>query len=92
MPARHRRQKISTTIAPENQEFLQSLIRRGKASNLAEAVDRALTVARRAEARKRLEEATTAYYASLSGKALKEEQKLERAVGYAASQVDFDGE
>jgi len=91
MPAR-RRQKISTTIAPENQAFLHSLIRRGKASNLAEAMDRALTVARRAEARKRLEDAATAYYTSLSGKALKEEQKLERAVGYAASQVDFDGE
>jgi Arc/MetJ-type ribon-helix-helix transcriptional regulator len=92
MPLRRRRQKISTTIAPENEAFLQSLIKRGKASNLAEAVDRAVTVARRAEARKKLEEATTAYYASLSGKALKEEQKLERAVGYAASQVDFDGE
>ena len=92
MPARRRRQKISTTIAPENQAFLQSLIRRGKASNLGDAVDRAVTVARRAEARKRLEEATTAYYASLTGKTLKEEQKLERAVGYAASQVDFDGE
>ena len=92
MPARQRRQKISTTIAPENQAFLQSMIKRGKASNLAEAVDRAVTVARRAESRKRLEEATIAYYASLSGEALKSEQRLEKAVGHAASQVDFDGE
>jgi hypothetical protein len=90
--ARRRRQKISTTIAPENQAFLQSLIKRGKASSLAEAVDRAVTVARRAYARKKLEEATTAYYASLSGDALKAEQELEEAVGYASSQVDFDGE
>ncbi len=92
MPSRRRRQKISTTIAPENQAFLQSLIKRGKAANLADAVDRAVTVARRAEARKKLEEATAAYYASLSGEALKEEQQLEAAVGYAASQVDPDGE
>jgi len=92
MPARRRRQKISTTIDPENGAFLQSLIKRGQASSLGEAVDRAVAIARRAEARKRLEEATTAYYASLSGEELKEERKLERAVGYAASQVDVDGE
>ena len=92
MPSRRRRQKISTTIAPENQAFLHSLIKRGKASSLAEAVDRAVTVARRAEARKKLEEATAAYYASLSGKELKEEQQVEAAVGFAASQVDPDGE
>lgn len=92
MPARRHRQKISTTIAPENEAFLQSLIKRGKASSLADAIDHAVTVARRAEHRKKLEEATAAYYASLSGHALKEEQELERAVGYTASQVDFDGE
>lgn len=92
MPNRIRRPKLSTTIAPENQEFLRSLIKRGKAANLAEAVDRVLTFARRAAARKKIDEATTAYYASLSGEALKDEQALEEAVGYAASQVDFDGE
>jgi hypothetical protein len=92
MPVRRRRQKISTTIAPENQAFLQSLVKRGQASNLGEAVDRTVAAARRAEARKKLEEATIAYYASLSGESLKHEQKLERAVGYAAQQVNFDGE
>ena len=92
MPVRRRRQKISTTIDPENGAFLHSLVKRGKVSSLGEAVDHAVKIARRAEARKKLEHATTAYYASLSGKALREEQKLERAVGHAASQVDFDGE
>jgi hypothetical protein len=92
MPARRRRQKISTTIAAENGDFLRSLIKRGEASSLGEAVDRAVTVARRAEARKRLADATTAYYASLSGNELKHERKLERAVGHTATQVDFDGE
>ena len=92
MPTRTRRQKISTTIAPENEAFLRSLIKRGKASNLGDAVDRAVTFARKAEARRKLEEATAAYYASLSDAALKEEQQLERAVGYTALQVDLDGE
>ena len=92
MRAHSRRQKISTTIAPENQAFLTSLVKRGKAGNLAEAVDRAVSIARRADARRKLEEETAAYYASLSGEALKEERELEQAVGHAASQVDFDGE
>jgi len=92
MPVRNRRPKISTTIAPENRDFLNSLIRRGKAANLSEAVDRSITFARRAESRKKLADATAAYYASLSGDALKKEQELEAAIGYEASQVDFDAE
>ena len=92
MPARTRRPKLSTTIAPENQAFLRSLIKRGKAANLAEAVDRAVSVARKADARRKLEEATAAYYASLSGDALREEQQLEDALSQTASQVDFDAE
>jgi hypothetical protein len=92
MSVRANRQKISTTIAPENDAFLKSLIKRGKAANLAEAVDCVVAVARRADSRKRLEDATAAYYASLSGDALKEEQELEAALGYEASQVDFDAE
>jgi len=92
MPARGNRQKISTTIAPENGAFLKSLIRRGKASSMAEAVDRAVAIARRAENRRQLEEATVAYYASLEGEALREEQALERAVGHATSRVNYDGE
>jgi hypothetical protein len=92
MSARNRRQKISTTIAPENQAFLKSLIKRGQAATLAEAVDRSIAVARRAESRRRLEAATVAYYASLSGEALDEEKKLELAAGSASSLVDFDGE
>jgi F0F1-type ATP synthase delta subunit len=86
MPTR-RRQKISTTIAPENQKFLRALIRTGKAANLAEAVDRAVSIARRAAARARVE---IAYYASLAEKEL--ERELENAVGHAATLVDYDGE
>jgi hypothetical protein len=92
MPARKRRLKISTTIAPENRAFLKSLVKRGKAANFAEAFDNLLDEARRAENRERLDRATAEFYASLSGDALKEERELELAVGSAASRVDYDAE
>jgi hypothetical protein len=90
--ARTNRQKISTTVSPETDAFLKALVRQGKAATLAEAVDRAVAVARRADSRARLEAATAAYYGSLEGKALRDEQKLEQAIASAASLVDFDGE
>lgn len=90
MPARSNRQKISTTIAPENGAFLKSLIRSGKASTMAEAVDRAVSIARRAENRARLEAATEAYFASLSPEEQEEESRLGEALAYEAGQVNFD--
>lgn len=90
MPARNRRQKISTTIAPENSAYLKSLIRCGKASNLAEAVDRSISAARRAEHRRRLAAETAAYYESLSGDDLAEENRLGAALSEAAAEVNFD--
>jgi hypothetical protein len=90
MPSRANRQKISTTIAPENEAFLKSLIRRGKATTLAEAVDRAISVARRMEARERLETATEAYFASLTPEALDEENRLGEALAHASGYVNFD--
>ncbi len=90
MPARSNRQKISTTIAPENAAFLKSLIRRGKASNLAEAVDRAVSVARRAESRARLEAATEAYFASLSKEDQQEENRLGEALAHEVGKVNYD--
>jgi len=90
MPARNNRRKISTTIAPENDAFLKSLIRRGKAATLAEAVDRAVSVARRAEARTRLEAATEAYFASMSPEEQEEENRLGEALAYEAGQVNYD--
>ncbi len=62
------------------------------ANQVADAVDRAVSFARRAEARRRLEKATEDYYASLSGEALREEQELEKALSHATSQIDFDAE
>jgi Arc/MetJ-type ribon-helix-helix transcriptional regulator len=92
MPARSNRRKISTTVAPETHAFLKSLIRRGKAANLAEAVDSAVAYALRTESRKRLAAATAAYYDSLEGEALRAERRLEKAISKASSKVDFDGE
>lgn len=92
VPRRSNRKKISTTISGQSEEFLRSLVKRGKASSLAEAVDHAVEIARRSDSRRRLEAATAAYYDSLSGKDLKAEQKLERAVASAANWIDFDGE
>jgi hypothetical protein len=40
----------------------------------------------------RLAAATAVYYDSLSGKALREERKLEKDVARSSSLVDFDGE
>jgi hypothetical protein len=90
MASRSNRQKISTTIAPENDAFLRSLIRRGKASTLAEAVDRAVSVARRVEGRARLEAATEAYFSSLSPEEQEEESRLGEALAYEAGRVNFD--
>jgi len=90
MPSRSRRRKISTTIASENQSFLKSLIRRGIAATLAEAVDHAVSVARRAEEREKLEAATEAYYASLSDEDMRAENELGMAISAASSLVDYD--
>lgn len=92
MTTRRKRRKISTTISGQNEEFLRSLVQRGKAGSLAEAVDHAVEIARRSDSRRRLEAATAAYYDSLSGKDLKAEQELERAVASASKWIDFDGE
>ena len=87
---RAKRQKISTTIAPENQAFLKSLIKGRKASTLSEAVDKAIAIARRVYSRERLEAETEAYFASLSPEALEEENRLGEVLAYEAGKVNFD--
>jgi len=90
MPTRANRRKISTTVAPETDAFLKSLVRRGKAANLAQAVDRAVAVARRAESRKKLEAATAAYYESLSQEDIAEDSSLGLALAHESGKVNFD--
>jgi hypothetical protein len=90
--AKSSRQKISTTISPEAFYFLQSLIDRDEASNLAEAIDLAIEKLLVYENRERLERDTAAYFANLT----EEEDAEERALGSALSQatrgIDFDRE
>ena len=90
MPPRKNRLKLSTTVSPQTEKFLKSLVQQGKAESLADAVDRAVAIARRADSRRRLEEATAAYFESLSGEALEEENALGAALAREAGKVNFD--
>ena len=84
------RQKLSTTIGPDNYAYLRRLVKAGKAASIGEAVDRAVELARQAENRARLAQATAAYFKGLSAKAAAEEAALEAALSDASGEMDFD--
>jgi hypothetical protein len=90
MARRGKRKKISISIASENVRFLHAMIKRGEADSLSEALDQVVLVARRAEARQKLEAETEAYYATMSDEEIAEENRLGAALSFAASQVNFD--
>jgi len=85
-----RRRKLSTTISPEGYAFLRSLIRSGKAENLAQAVDLVLAEFRRVENRRRLEQATARYYGQASQEAIDEENGLALAFESTAGEISPD--
>ena len=85
-----RRKKVSTTISDESYGVLRSLIHAGKAQNLAQALDFILDEFRRADNRRRLEEATARYYESLSPEDVAQENELGEALSRAAGEVNFD--
>ncbi len=84
------RRKLSTTIAPETQAYLDRMVREGRAGTLAEAVDRAVARVRQLDNRSRLEAATAAYFAGMSPEAAAEENQLGADLASAADEVDFD--
>ncbi len=86
------RAKISTTVAPENYRFLTALVKAGKARNLAEAVDEAVENLRRTQNRRRLAQATSAYFDSLTPEELAEEAATASSLHKAAKKIDFDNE
>ncbi len=86
------RTKLSTTVAQENFQYLQTLVRAGRASSMAEAVDLAIVRMRRAENRQRLEQATATYFEELSVPAQAEEQALANRLHTQARSIDFDRE
>ena len=91
-PARLNRQKISTTIAPETLAFVEKLISKGEAQNVADAIDLMVERLRSAENRERLELETAAYFDRLSPEALAEETELATALAVRARGFDFDRE
>jgi hypothetical protein len=92
MATKPARAKLSTTVAPENYRYLAALVKSGRASSLAEAVDEAIENLRRAQNRHRLSQATAEYFDSLSPDALAEESSLAESLHEAANGIDFDRE
>lgn len=86
------RAKLSTTVAAENYQFLANLVKAGKVSSLAEAVDEAIENLRKRENRRRLAAATAEYFESLSPAAIAEENALADAMARGAEGIDFDNE
>jgi hypothetical protein len=86
------RSKLSTTVAAENYQFLVTLVEKGEAASLAEAVDEAVEHLRRSENRRRLAKATSEYFDSLSPEDLSEETSMATSLHKAAEAVDFDRE
>ncbi|MFZ3217706.1 MAG: hypothetical protein WA192_16730 [Candidatus Acidiferrales bacterium] len=85
-----RRRKLSTTISPDGYAFLRGLIRKGKAENLAQAIDLVLAEFRRLENRRKLEQATARYYDEASPAAIDEENSLVAAFDATADEINAD--
>jgi hypothetical protein len=92
MNASATRAKVSTTIARENFEYLEGLVASGQARNLAQALDLTLHRSRKLENRRRLEQATAAYYDALSPDAQAEDEAWVEAASRAGAEIDFDHE
>ena len=88
--ARFTRQKISTTISPEALSYLEELIKKSEARNLAEAIDLAIGRLHVFENRERLERDTAAYFANLTEEQAAEERTLETALFQSAAGIDVD--
>ena len=88
--ARLSRQKISTTISPRTLEYLEEVIRKGEARNLAEALDLSIDRLRMYENRERLASDTAAYFANMTDDEAAAERNLEAALSQTSSEIDFD--
>lgn len=90
VPARTGRSKLSTTVDYANFQYLETLVERGEAHSLADAVDRAVRLLRRMENRKKLEQDTAVYFAALSPEARREEDELSEHLKAGAKGIDYD--
>ncbi len=86
------RAKLSTTVSRETYQFLENKVASGEAANIAEAVDRSISLVREVENRERLALATASYFDRLEPRAAAEERSLARDLTSAGAGVDFDQE
>ena len=84
------RRKISTTVSDATYAYLRSLIQRGKARSMADALDLSMRGLRRAEARARLAKDTAEYFHALPPQAAEEEHQLESALDLSADEMNYD--
>ena len=84
------RRKLSTTVSRDTHQYLEHLVKRGRAATIAEAVDWVVRRAQRAENRAKLERDTAAYFASLPATMAGEEARLEAALSESVDEVRFD--
>ena len=85
-----RRKKLSTTIAPQSNEYLERLIASGAAQNVAQAIDLSIERLRRLDNRLRLERDTVASYNASSEQGAVEDAEWEAYSSSAAHSVNFD--
>lgn len=90
--AKATRAKLSTTVAQETLEFLESKVASGQAATLAEAVDTSIRRVRQLENRHRLAVATARYFDELEPQAASEESSIAHDLASGASVIDFDHE
>ncbi len=88
--ARITRQKISTTISPASIAYLERLIAKGLAQNLANAIDLAIDRLLVFENRERLENDTSAYFDNLTEEEAAGERSLEAALYRSSVGIDVD--
>jgi len=84
------RKKLSTTVSGETHRYLQSLVKSGRASTMADAVDLVAERVRRLEQRARLERDTARYFARSNARVAKEEARLEQALSDSVDGVNFE--
>jgi hypothetical protein len=86
------REKLSTTVSAGTFQFLQEMVKRGNAANLAEAVDAVVDRIRRLENRRHLADATAKYFGELDPKVSDDENALAHDLSAASGAIDFDRE
>lgn len=84
------RKKLSTTVSADTHRYLQNLVKSGRASTIAEAVDLVAERAQRIEQRARLERDTAAYFAGSPAPVRKQEARLEQALSDSVDEVSFE--